>query len=251
MTWIEALRKKSDEELWHFIGDKAGASQEVDSQQEKHVSIGLTEVSLRSQKRTRDSLDELRGAIDRFDSSSQNYSRKIVFLTWVLVALTFVLVIPIIENLSHALLPAWHGIMNHLDRILALIAVVIAAGAMIDVRRLFKELEGRDRTTEKRVRQAVLKELLTHTSSFAAFSRAAQFIDFDKNQPDKQAAIAMLMSFRFQQLLAPDAKKEELAQLRQTTRNAMEETAREYAETIISSGIGKLKDGWDFSQPPK
>ena len=144
---------------------------------------------------------------------------------------------------------AWYWIVNNLDRILALVAIVIAAVAMLDVRRLFKELEKRDRNTEKRVRQGVLTELLTHTSSFAAFSRAAQFIDFDEGQPDKQTAIAMLMSFRLQQLLAPGAKKEELAQMRQSTRNTMEETAKGYAEMIISSGMGKVRDGWDFSRP--
>jgi hypothetical protein len=114
-----------------------------------------------------------------------------------------------------------------------------------------KELQERDRNTEKKVQQAVLQELLTHTSSFAAFSRAAQFIDFDEGQPDKQTAIAMLMSFRLQQLIAPDAKQEELARLRKTTRATMEETSRAYAETIISSGLGTLKDGWSLSQPPQ
>ena len=89
----------------------------------------------------------------------------------------------------------WCWIVNNSDRILALVAIVVATVAMIDVRRLFKELEKRDSNTEKRVRQAVLSEMLTHSSSFAAFSRAAQFIDFDKNQPDKQAAIALLMIF--------------------------------------------------------
>jgi hypothetical protein len=143
---------------------------------------------------------------------------------------------------------ALNWIMSHLDRILAFVAIVIAAVAMVDVRRLFKALEERDRNTEKNVRHAVLIELLTHTSSFAAFSRAAQFIDFNAGQPDKQTAIAMLMSFHFEQLLAPDPTMEGLAHLRKTARDKMEQVAREYAETIISSGVGKLKDGWDLGQ---
>ena len=149
-------------------------------------------------------------------------------------------------------------IINNFDRFLALVAIllalvgiVVAAVAMWDVRRLFKELESRDKNAEQRVRQAVLKELLTVTASFATFSRAAQFIDFHPGQPDKDTAIAMLMAFRIQQLIAPDAKKEEFAELRKTTRNQVEKEAAVWAQTIIDSGLGKLKDGWEFNQPSK
>ena len=147
--------------------------------------------------------------------------------------------------------PAWNLIVNNLDRILAFIAVVIAAVAMIDVRRLFKELETRDVNTEERARQAILSELLKFTGSFATFSRAAQYIDFYEDQPDKQTAIALLLSFRLQQLLTPNAKDRELAEQRQKTRNTIEEGSREWAELIISCGIGKLKHGWDISRPAK
>jgi hypothetical protein len=146
---------------------------------------------------------------------------------------------------------AFWWIANHLDRILSFAAIAIAVIAMLDVRSLFKELERRDRDTEQKVRQGVLKELLTHTASFATFSRAAQFIDFNAGQPEKQTAIAMLMAFRLQQLIAPEATKEELAELRRTTRNQIEQESKEWAETIIASGLGKLKDGWDISQDPK
>jgi hypothetical protein len=146
---------------------------------------------------------------------------------------------------------AWYWIAAHLDRIFSFAAIAIAVIAMLDVRSLFKELERRDKDTEHNIRQGVLKELLTHTASFATFSRAAQFIDFNEGQPDKQTAIAMLMAFRLQQLIAPDATKEEFAELRRTTRNQIEQESKIYAETIIASGLGKLKDGWDISQDPK
>lgn len=115
-----------------------------------------------------------------------------------------------------------YWIVVHADRILSCVAIVIATVAMIDVRRLFKELEKRDKNTEERIRTAVLKELLSATASFATFSRAAQFIDFHRGQPDRETAIAMLMAFRLQQLIAPDAKKEDLAELRKTTRKQIE-----------------------------
>jgi superfamily I DNA/RNA helicase len=144
-----------------------------------------------------------------------------------------------------------HWILNNLDRVLALIAIVVATIAIIDVRRLFQELEERDRNTENKVRQAVLKELLTHCASIATFFRAAQFIDFYENQPDRETAVAMLMAFRLQQLIAPDAKPEELAELRQKTRDKMENSSREYAQLIIKNGLGKFKPGWDFGEPPR
>jgi len=130
----------------------------------------------------------------------------------------------------------WHWVVDHLDRILALVAIVISTIAILDVRSLLKEL-----------RRAVLKELLTHTASFAAFFRAAQFVDFYENQPDKETAIAMLMSFRLQQLLAPDATHWEQAELRKKTRETMEETSKEYAKLLISLQIAKLKDGWKLA----
>jgi hypothetical protein len=144
----------------------------------------------------------------------------------------------------------WHFFAEYLDRILALIAIVIASIAMLDVRRLFEELEARDRHTEERIHNAVLKELLTHAASFAAFYRAAQFITFFPEQPDKDTAIALLTTFRTQQLLAPDAKPEELAQLRQETREQIEKESAAWAQLIIDSGIGELKDGWKINKEP-
>jgi hypothetical protein len=149
-----------------------------------------------------------------------------------------------------AMLAPWHWILNNLDRILSLIAVVIATIAIIDVRHLFQRLEKRDKDTEDRVRKAVLKELLTFTASFATYSRAAQFIDFFEGQPDRETAIAMLVAFRIQQLISPEGKKEEFAELRRTTRNQVEKEAAVWAQTIIDSGLGKLKEGWDFNRPP-
>lgn len=125
-----------------------------------------------------------------------------------------------------------------------------SASIAAHVRHLFQKLEKRDKDTEDRARKAVLKELLTFTASFATYSRAAQFIDFFEGQPDRETAIAMLVAFRIQQLISPEGKKEEFAELRRTTRNQVEKEAAVWAQTIIDSGLGKLKDGWDFNRPP-
>jgi|SRR5277367_3946844 len=142
-----------------------------------------------------------------------------------------------------------YWVVDHADRMLALVAIVIAAFAIWDVHKLFTELEKRDKDTESRVRKAVLKELLTFTASVATYSRAAQFIEFYEGQPDRETAVAMLVAFKIQQLISPDGTKEQFSELRKTTRRQLEEAARGYAETIISSGLGKLKDGWNFAKP--
>jgi hypothetical protein len=124
----------------------------------------------------------------------------------------------------------WIG--EHLDRILAFIAIVIAVIAMVDVRRLFKELERRDKNTETRIRQ----EMLTH------------FIDFNEGEMGAEASISMLQAFHTQKLLAPNATTEELNALRKSTREQVGKEAVEWARLIVASGGGKMRDGWDL--PP-
>ena len=135
-------------------------------------------------------------------------------------------------------------LVQHLDRILATAAILIAAYAILDVRKLFKELERRDKNTETRVRQ----EMLTHFASRATFAFAAQFINFDEGQMGSEASIALLQAFHMQQLLAPKATSKELAELRRQTREQVNREAVEYARLIVSSGLGKMKEGWDI--PP-
>ena len=139
----------------------------------------------------------------------------------------------------------WYWILEHLDRIFSLIAIAIATYAILDVRKLFKELERRDKNTETRIRQ----ELLTHFASHATFAFAAQFIDFTEGQPGTEASIAMLQTFHTQKLLAPNATPEELATLRKTTREQISKEAVEYARLIVGSGLGTMKPNWDL--PPK
>ena len=140
-----------------------------------------------------------------------------------------------------------HWLRENLDRVLAFIAIIIAVWAMIDVRRLFKELEFRDRNTEVSIRRAVLGELLTHTASFATFFRAAQFIDFSPHQPDKEASVAMLMAFRLQELVNPAADAKDRKELRKLTRDKIETQSAVWARLLIDNGIGTLKDGWTIN----
>jgi len=82
------IRNMTDEKLWELVlectNQPAGGT--AQSQQEKQLHLGLTELSLRSQKALNESITAL-------DTSSEKYSRTIVRLTWVLIVLTAVLLL--------------------------------------------------------------------------------------------------------------------------------------------------------------
>jgi hypothetical protein len=139
----------------------------------------------------------------------------------------------------------WIG--EHLDRIVAFIAVIIAVIAMVDVRRLFKELEARDKNTETRIRQ----EMLTHFASRATFAYAAQFINFKDGELGPEASIALLQAFHTQQLLSPKATKEQLAAARQEMREKIGKEAVDWARMIVAQGGGTMKEGWDLPTDAK
>ncbi|HUJ30072.1 MAG TPA: hypothetical protein VLY23_02245 [Candidatus Acidoferrum sp.] len=140
------------------------------------------------------------------------------------------------------MIPALYWMLNHADRILALIAIVIALIAIRDVRHLF-------RTTEERARTAILRELNNYGASMSAFFRACQYVEFHPGELDRKSAALLFATFRIQQLLAPEATRQELEELRKSTRKGVDNTAREYIELLITSGIGKLKDG--YTLPPR
>ena len=73
------FKNKTDEELLDWL-DKWTITINQDQQ------VVITELEKRS-------IDKLEKLIDSFSSSSERYSKRILFLTWVLVVLTIVLVI--------------------------------------------------------------------------------------------------------------------------------------------------------------
>jgi hypothetical protein len=79
--------------------------------------------------------------------------------------------------------------------------------------------------------------LLTHFASRATFAFAAQFIDFTEGQMGPDASIALLQAFHMQQLLAPDATKEQLAALRQQTREQVSREAVDYARSSLPPNL--------------
>jgi hypothetical protein len=57
-------------------------------------------------------------------------------------------------------------------------------------------------------------------ASMSAFYRACQYVEFHPDELNRESAALLFATFRIQQLLAPKASKEELAELRKTTPSA-------------------------------
>ena len=89
------IRSKNEEELYELVekctDEMSGGT--AQAQQEKQLHFGLTELTLRSQKALNESIDAL-------NTSSKRYARILVFLTWVLVVLTVVMVVPALKSLG-------------------------------------------------------------------------------------------------------------------------------------------------------
>lgn len=100
---IEEVHKPTttDEDLWKFV------EEHWSHPSSSLVTTALTELSLRSERATRESITHLERSIESFDNASEKYSRIIVCLTWILIFLTAVLAIPEMRSafpyLSHAL----------------------------------------------------------------------------------------------------------------------------------------------------
>lgn len=135
----------------------------------------------------------------------------------------------------------WTALMS--DRGLAYVAIIVGVGGILRADWLFHKLYKR----EKYIREAILMESRTVFLSYAAFSRALQGVDLNEGNLNKDGAFALLTSFRIQQLLFPNATSEEQKELRRTTREQIEKSAREYAEMIVNADMGKLKDRVEFN----
>jgi len=131
------------------------------------------------------------------------------------------------------------------DRILATVAIVVGVVGIWRAEHLFKRLNNRaDKMTEDFLRSAT-----TILVSYASFTRALQAgVELPATELAKDGAFALLTSFYFQQVLhAGKLRPEEFSDLRKSTRAQVETGARDYAEMLIKSGLGKLKEGVEFN----
>lgn len=132
---------------------------------------------------------------------------------------------------------AWHYLYS--DRGLAVVAILVGIAAILRAEWLFEKLYRR----EKYIKQAILEEANTVVLSYAAFSRAMQAVDLDQWELTKDGAFALFTCFHFQQLLHTGFTREEFAQLRKATRKQVDQMGTEYAELLVGSGLGSLKEG--------
>jgi hypothetical protein len=133
------------------------------------------------------------------------------------------------------------------DRCLAVAAIVVGLGALLRVEWLFERLYKR----EKYIKQIILEESVTILQSYTAFSRAMQAVEINPLDLPKDSAFAMFTVFYLQKRLYPSASPEAMAALQKRTRNEAEIAARGYAQMLIASGQGKLREGFEFNEPNK
>ena len=99
------IRSMTDEELRELVEkctiQPAGGT--AQSQQEKQLHLGLTELTLRSQKATREAINTLNESINALNTSSKKYARILVCLTGVLVVLTVALLPTVVPMIASAL----------------------------------------------------------------------------------------------------------------------------------------------------
>ena len=130
------------------------------------------------------------------------------------------------------------------DRALAAVAIVLGVIGFWRSEQPFSELNKRaDTMTEE-----FLRMVMTITVSYASFTKALTGVELDSIELPENGAFALLTSFYLkQQLHAERFTQEKLAELRNDTRHQVEIGAREYAEMLIKSGLGRLRDGVEFN----
>ena len=130
------------------------------------------------------------------------------------------------------------------DRVLATVAIVLGVIGIWRAEHLFRELNERaDKMTDE-----FLNKAITIVVSYASFTKALWAVELSPVELREDGAFALMTSFYFQQLLhTTKFTPEQLAELRKHTRNQVETGARDYAEMLIKSGLGRLKDGVEFN----
>ncbi len=130
---------------------------------------------------------------------------------------------------------------------LSSIAILLGLVGIWRAEHLFAKLDKNLELLIDGLKRNMLGEMLTVTSSYAAFTRALQVVKLDPMELPKDGAFALLTTFQFMKLLHPNLTPEEFAALRKQTREGVDETAREYVDELTKSGVGKIKEGIELN----
>jgi hypothetical protein len=125
------------------------------------------------------------------------------------------------------------------DRWLAIIAILVGTLGVLRAEWLFEKLYKR----EKYIKEALLREALTVTVSYASFSRALQALELTPLEMEKDGAFALLTGFHLQKLVNADYTPEQFAELRKLTRKQVDKMARVYVNELVASGLASPKEG--------
>jgi hypothetical protein len=134
---------------------------------------------------------------------------------------------------------------------LSTIAIILGVVGIWRSEYLFKKLDKNVEHLMQSMKNNMLREMLTVTNSYAAFTRALQVVELDPMELPKDGAFALLTTFHFTKLLHPNLTPEEFTALSKSTRESVDTTARDYAHLLINFGIGKTKEGVELIDPPK
>jgi hypothetical protein len=134
---------------------------------------------------------------------------------------------------------------------LAFFAILLGAVGIWRSERLFTKLDKNLEHLIDSMKKNMLGEMLTVTTSYAAFTRALQSVELDPMELPKDGAFALLTAFHFTKLLHTNLTPEEFAACRKLTRESVDKTAREYVDLLTKSGIGKPKQEIELVAPPK
>jgi hypothetical protein len=125
--------------------------------------------------------------------------------------------------------------------VLSVIAIVVGVGGIWRSEQLFRTLDNNLTRLIEDLKKNALQEATTVAGSYAAFTRALQFVELDAMELQKDAAFALLTQFRLQQLLHPEYTPAQHAELRKLDRANLGKAARGYVEMLLKSGMGKQK----------
>jgi hypothetical protein len=140
------------------------------------------------------------------------------------------------------------------EPLLSIIAILLGVAGIWRSERLFKKLDNNLNHLMEDMKDNTLRQAITVTVSYAAFTRALQAVELDPMELPKDGAFALLTAFQLQKLLNTDFTPEQLAELRTLTRESVDKNACRNVDQLIKSGMGKLKDGVelnDLSGAPK
>jgi hypothetical protein len=133
-------------------------------------------------------------------------------------------------------------IENAVQDPLSAIAIVLGVVGIWRAEVLFTKLDRNLENLIKNMKDRMLDEAITVTSSYAGFIRAMQKVELHPNELPKDAAFALFTTFHLQTLRYPGAKPEQMAQLRKDSRANVDTYAQGYVDMLLQSGLASTKD---------